>query len=98
VATKLGMSQGSTRRWFAGEGFPETETLVSIAEMGNVTVDWLLTGRLPKRPIDPKTALGRLHMHWDDLGTAGQRHVSESFEGQLALRQRDVSEPSAKAR
>jgi hypothetical protein len=44
VATKLNMSQGSTRRWFTGDGLPDTRQIIDIAQRGRVSIHWLLTG------------------------------------------------------
>lgn len=85
VATKLKMSQGSTRRWFTGEGLPETEVIREIANLGGVTIDWLLNETLPRSPIGKKTDLGKLLEVWEKLDKAGREHVYEASQGQLAL-------------
>lgn len=85
VADKLDMSQGSTRRWYTGEGYPEIDVLRRIAELGGVTIDWLLSGTLPKSPIGKTTALGRLMLAWEQLDDHGKEHVYQSAVGQLAL-------------
>lgn len=85
VATKLDMSQGSTHRWFTGEGYPEIDALRRIAELGEVNVDWLLTGALPKSPIGKGTPLGRLMVVWEQLDERGKDHVYQAAVGQLAL-------------
>jgi hypothetical protein len=87
VATKLNMSQGSTRRWYVGDGYPETEVLREIAKLGDVTIDWLLNGTLPKSPIGKSTALGRLMLAWEQLDDRGKEHVYQSAVGQLALQE-----------
>jgi hypothetical protein len=87
VATKLDMSQGSTRRWFLGEGYPETEVLKQIADLGKVTVDWLLSGELPKSRIGPNTPLGKLMIVWEQLDPGGREHVYQAAVGQLALQE-----------
>lgn len=87
VATKLGMSQGSTRRWFTGEGYPETDVMRRIADLGGVTVDWLLNDTLPRSPIGKGTPLGRLLLVWEQLDDRGKEHVHQSAVGQLALRE-----------
>jgi hypothetical protein len=87
VATQLDMSQGSTRRWFLGEGYPETDVLKEIAELGEVTVDWLLSGELPKSRIAKGTPLGRLVMVWEQLDAGGRDHVYQAAVGQLALQE-----------
>lgn len=86
VAKELDMSQGSTRRWYTGDGLPETEKLREIAKKGDVTVDWLLNGTLPKRPTAAHTALGRFLIVWDQLDDHAREHVYRAALGQLAMR------------
>jgi hypothetical protein len=45
LATSLDMSQGSVRRWYTGEGYPELVTAIDLARRTGVCVEWLLTGR-----------------------------------------------------
>jgi len=85
VATLLDMSQGSTRRWFTGAGLPETRTIIDIADRGRVTVDWLLTGRMPKRPIPIGGELERVLMAWNELDRSGRDYVLRSIDGQRAM-------------
>lgn len=85
VAAKLGMSQGSTRRWYTGDGYPETKVLIELATRGKVTVDWLLTGRLPKAPIRDSDPLARLIMIWNRIDDAGKAHLLRTAEGELAV-------------
>jgi len=80
VATKLDKSQGSTRRWFTGDGYPEIETLREIAKLGDVTVDWLLLGTLPRSPIGPKTALGQFLQIWEKLDGHGKQILQSMAE------------------
>lgn len=84
VATRLNMSQGSTRRWFTGDGLPETETIMEIARLGKVTVDWLLSGHQPKTPIAPGSDLDRLLAIWGKLDADDRSHILRAAEGQLA--------------
>lgn len=67
VANKLGgMSQGSTRRWYLGDGYPETPTLIEIARLGRCSIHWLLTGDGPESvSYDPDTT--DLLRHWSVL-------------------------------
>lgn len=89
VATKLNMSQGSTRRWFTGEGLPELDTLMEIAKLGHTTIDYLLNGTLPKAPVRPDSTLWQLLSIWYELDDDGQRHVLRAAQGQFA-RAREV--------
>lgn len=45
LANALDMSQGSVRRWYTGEGYPELATAIELAKATGVCVEWLLTGR-----------------------------------------------------
>jgi transcriptional regulator with XRE-family HTH domain len=93
VAEELGMKgNGSTQRWFRGEALPETDTLMKIATLGNVTIDWLLLERLPKHPVERNTELGAIHASWGSLGDAGREHLYTALLGQLALQQRGEEE------
>lgn len=86
VATTLKMSQGSTRRWFTGEGYPEIEVLRDIATLGKVTIDWLLLDTLPRSPVNKQSELGKLMMVWEELDGPGRDHVYQAAVGQLAIR------------
>lgn len=86
IATKLEMSQGSTRRWFTGEGLPETKVLRELAREGGVTIDWLLDGRLPKSPIGKQTTLGKFLLLWEELDEAGKERIHRAALGEIALK------------
>lgn len=51
------VSESLLRAYISGEKRPGVDRLVSIAEIGGVTVDWLATGRLPKFRTDLKNAV-----------------------------------------
>lgn len=83
IARKLTMSQGSVRRWFAGEGFPETETLIEVARLGRVSIDWLLTGKHHPSGVDKD--LDELLDLWEHLDGPAREHVVRSARGEAAL-------------
>lgn len=83
IAKKLDMSQGSVRRWFAGEGHPETETLIEIARLGRVSIDWLLTGKHHASGVDKE--LDDLIEIWDQLEGPSREHIVRSARGEAAL-------------
>lgn len=85
IAKKLDMSQGSVRRWFAGEGFPETDTLIEIARLGRVSIDWLLTGKHHASGVDKD--LDELLDVWEHLEGPGREHVVRAARGEAALTQ-----------
>lgn len=45
----FGVTQKAARKWLLGEGLPEYETSIAIAEWGGVHLDWLMRGKGPKR-------------------------------------------------
>lgn len=45
----FGVTSKAARRWLTAEGYPETELLTAIAKWADVNVEWLMTGRGPKR-------------------------------------------------
>jgi transcriptional regulator with XRE-family HTH domain len=49
VAKMFGVSQKGARKWLEGEGLPTLEKCIEIATRLNVHVEWLATGRGPKR-------------------------------------------------
>ncbi|MEO8806608.1 MAG: hypothetical protein ABI433_11025 [Burkholderiaceae bacterium] len=61
--TKLGkqfqVSQQAARKWLDGRAYPETGTVISIANWAGVNVNWLLQGAGPKRgdKVDMKAAV-----------------------------------------
>ena len=41
---KLGVTKDTYHRWEKGHNQPSIEMLLKIAEIGNISLDWLLTG------------------------------------------------------
>lgn len=72
VATKLGVKQPSISDWNKPGGFPEAATAVEAALYAKVCVDWLYTGREPKRPAPADPIGQRLNNLWPLLDD-GQR-------------------------
>ncbi len=50
VARKLGLAKQSVYEWQDGKA-PALKTLTTIAESGGVSLDWLILGREPKKPL-----------------------------------------------
>lgn len=55
-AKRCGISDALLGAYIRGEKLPGLEKLVAIAEAGNVTVDWLATGRPPKTRSELRAA------------------------------------------
>lgn len=50
LARLCNVSPSVIGKWASGESEPTTSNLVAVARAGGVTVEWLATGALPKRP------------------------------------------------
>ena len=55
-ARRMNISESVMRAYIEGTSKPGMDNLVSIADAGGVTIDWLATGRLPKRRSDLKVS------------------------------------------
>ena len=51
VAEKLFITTQSVSSWECGNSIPDTEKLPELAELYEVTVDWLLSGKVPSAEI-----------------------------------------------
>lgn len=49
IAGLLKISQPAVGKWFNGESFPDLDNMVQLAEWGEVSLDWLMTGRGAKK-------------------------------------------------
>lgn len=52
LSKQFRVSQPSAKKWLDGINYPEMGKIIEIANWGNVSVEWLLTGRGIKHPID----------------------------------------------
>jgi len=59
LARQFEVTPKAARKWINGLGLPELEMIMAIARWGNVNMEWLLTGRGPKRGnlVDTKDLL-----------------------------------------
>jgi len=85
IAKKLGLSQGTTYRWFTGEGFPELKLALQMAKDGGVCVDWLLNNVKPKHPISRDPLLRELLETCEDLPPGSRERILHAAKGELAL-------------
>jgi hypothetical protein len=73
VANICGLKKESGRKWLEGMSMPTMEHAIQIAEELGVCVEWLLTGRGPKKPPSPGTIA---HMNaFDILPPESQVHL-----------------------
>jgi transcriptional regulator with XRE-family HTH domain len=57
LAKELGIAESVVSACLKGDRYPKVEHLAKIAEIGNVTIDWLVTGKDPPvRYADNSTA------------------------------------------
>lgn len=87
IAVMLGMSQGSVGRWYHGEGLPEMTTCRDLALRGEVSVDWLLTGRKPKYPLSKDPLMREIFDLCEDLDESGRQIVIRAARGELLQKQ-----------
>jgi len=87
IAVLLDMSQGSVARWFHGEGLPEIATCRDLALRGEVSVDWLLTGRKPKYPLSKDPLMREIFDICEDLDETGRQIVLRAARGELLQKQ-----------
>ena len=85
IAGALSMSQGSVGRWARGEGLPELDVVRELALRGDVCIEWLLTGRGPKRPMPVDEETNELLEIWRKLKDNGRHSVRVAAQGALAL-------------
>jgi hypothetical protein len=50
ISKRYNVTQPSVHRWKEGKNLPTPETIIQMAEDGNVCVEWLYTGRGEKHP------------------------------------------------
>jgi hypothetical protein len=72
VGIRFSVTQQGARKWLEGEGFPEMEKAIEIAISFNVCVEWLLTGRGPKR-VAQKPALAFSREEVEAIRTAAEK-------------------------
>lgn len=48
LAVRYKVTQGATRKWFAGEAMPSYEICVDLCKRARARYEWLMTGRGPK--------------------------------------------------
>lgn len=94
IAGQLDMSQGSVNRWQRNEGLPELDTVRDLALKGRVCVEWLLTGRGPKRPIRHDEETMDLLRVWSELNENGRHHVRMAAASALALQKQPAPVPN----
>jgi transcriptional regulator with XRE-family HTH domain len=49
LSKKFSVSQNGARKWLEAESYPSWENIVRLATWADVSVDWLMTGRPPRR-------------------------------------------------
>ena len=52
LAKRFGQGPKGVQKWFMGRSWPRNPTLMALAEWGDVTIDWLMSGRGPKNYRD----------------------------------------------
>lgn len=89
VAKQLKMSQPSISEWNLEGGYPTIENAISLAKMLNVTVEWLLTERGPKRPLPQDATAQRLWDMWSQLDEVTKGELIGIASGRLRRSDKD---------
>lgn len=76
IATEVGVGQTAVSGWKTGEKVPELETAIALAKRADICLEFLYTGRGPRRPWgDVTTPLGRLVEVWERLSDTEQSQL-----------------------
>lgn len=75
MAGRLDIEQPSISDWNKPGGFPEMARVVEIGKMLNVCVEWLYTGRGPKRLPPTDSLAQQLWALWDRLDDATKGEI-----------------------
>jgi hypothetical protein len=86
------MSQGSVSLWNKPGGFPTFENTISLANLLNVNVEWLLTERGPKRPLPLDATAQRLWALWPRLDDVTKGELVGIASGRLRRGDDDTEE------
>jgi transcriptional regulator with XRE-family HTH domain len=72
-AIRAGIARNAVLRYEGGHGRPRADTLERIAQLGGVSVDWLLRGdrRPPEGPREWDDAVRLLRAAWREPGRRG---------------------------
>ena len=70
MAKAIGVSPGMFTKYKAGEKLPSMQTAIEIAVKTGVTVEWLVTGRGPKYPVDSENYIDISELPHEKKATA----------------------------
>lgn len=74
IAKELGISTAAVNKWAKGAGV-STEHILELAYSSGAAVEWLLSGRPPKRAHDESSSVGRLLTAFEALPEDVQEEV-----------------------
>ncbi|HLO65295.1 MAG TPA: hypothetical protein VK165_20220 [Azonexus sp.] len=57
MAVLMEVSQKGARKWLEAEGLPTLDKSIQLALWGDVSIEWLLTGRGDKRPTGARSEI-----------------------------------------
>lgn len=76
VGKQLGIDQSDLSRYKTGDRLPTLERSITLATELEVSVEWLLTGRGPRKPLQTlPPGIEELLDFWDKLPPEAQRDV-----------------------
>jgi transcriptional regulator with XRE-family HTH domain len=92
----IGLSQPSVNDWTLGS-YPTMENAIALAEKLNVTVEWLLTERGPKRPLPQDALAQELWDMWPQLDATTKGRLIGIASGLLQRLEEDAPEKHRRA-
>lgn len=97
AAKLVGISQPSVNDWTLGK-FPTMDNAIALASKLDVTVEWLLTERGPKKPVPSDSYAQKLWAMWPELSEGDKRELFVRAEGWLQQSDSNGLEESRRAR
>lgn len=92
MAKKLRVSPQAAQKWFTGKSFPDMAKAIALADVLDVHVNWLLTGRGPKRSSSTDVDVQRLGEAVQEMPPAERRQVLDFIQFRIDRGQLFVGE------
>lgn len=80
LAKQFGVGPKAARKWLLGEGYPEMDLAIRIAQWANVSFNWLMTGMGPKREGHADTKVVVLDEALDSMPVDDRQQVFDFIE------------------
>ena len=88
IAVKTGVAITSWYRYLDGSTKPGAEKLKRLAELFNVSIDYLLNDEIPLHSSGEELAIAQIKMRSSNLDQAGIKRAIQSLEALLQVQER----------